>query len=511
MLAGMLVASRAFAQIPGQDLPALAQAQAYFQANASKYGLDDLREQLRARRSTRDSKGSVHIRFDQYFNEVRVFEGEAIAHVDPTGQVTVTDAIRKTIQASSQPRLGRRVAALLALFSVSRPLETQFNKAELVILPAGRVAQDTLAWHFQILSQNPTVQAAQWDVFVDAISGNVAWKFASLETTNVTGTGYSMYSGPVPLILDATRTVYDLLDVTRGSSQTRDLQSRRRGDGEIVSSPQTSLGDGSPNNTDPDTAGVDGQYAMEKTWDYFQTMFGRNGIDGTGRAAVSYVHYGRTYENAYWNDGCFCMTYGDGGDTFYPLVTLDIGGHEIAHGILSAEANLTYDGESGGLNEANSDIFGTMVEFYANNPVSPPNYWIGERALRKNYTGGVYTRRFALRYMDDPEKDGRSPACWDKGLRSVDVHYSSGPANHLFYLLSSDGPITGKCNSLQVPGIGREKAARIWYHAMVNFMTSSTDYAGARVACLLAAAAIYGNGSTEYNAVAAAFSAINVN
>src|SRR5262249_19233165 len=160
--------------------------------------------------------------------------------------------------------------------------------------------------------------------------------------------------------------------------------------------------------------------------------------------------------------------------------------------VMSTEANLTYDGESGGLNEANSDIFGTLVEFYANSTVDPPNYWIGERIYKSNYLGGVYAQTKALRYMDDPARDGTSPACWYDGIGRLNVHYSSGPANHMFYLLSSMGPTTGKCNSTQVPGIGRDKAARIWYSAITNYMTSSTNYAEARTACLAATAALYG-------------------
>lgn len=124
----------------------------------------------------------------------------------------------------------------------------------------------------------------------------------------------------------------------------------------------------------------------------------------------------------------------------------------------------------------------------------------------------------ALRYMDDPTKDGASPACWSSGIGSLNVHYSSGPNNHMFYLLSQTAgtPTFSKCDPTKsVTGIGRDKAARIWYKAISDYMTPSTNYAGARVAALLAAASLYpdsnGSHSPEYNAVAAAFSAINVN
>jgi Zn-dependent metalloprotease len=65
--------------------------------------------------------------------------------------------------------------------------------------------------------------------------------------------------------------------------------------------------------------------------------------------------------------------------------------------------------------------------------------------------------------------------------------------------------------SASLAGIGRDAATKIWYRALTVYMTSNTNYAGARTATLNAAADLYGNGSANYNAVAAAWSAINVN
>ena len=98
------------------------------------------------------------------------------------------------------------------------------------------------------------------------------------------------------------------------------------------------------------------------------------------------MHYGRNYVNAFWSDACFCMTFGDGdnGASYCPLVALDVAGHEMTHGVTSRTANLVYSGESGGLNEATSDIFGTMVEFHTNNANDTPDYLIGEKIYASN-------------------------------------------------------------------------------------------------------------------------------
>ncbi len=225
------------------------------------------------------------------------------------------------------------------------------------------------------------------------------------------------------------------------------------------------------------------------------------------------MHYGSSYVNAFWDDSCFCMTYGDGSGNTHPLTSLDVAGHEMSHGVTANTAGLNYSGESGGLNEATSDIFGTGVEFYANNSSDVGDYLIGEK-ININGDGTP------LRYMDKPSKDGGSKDSWSSTVGNLDVHYSSGVANHFFYLLSEGSgakTINGvsynspTSNGSTVTGIGRAKALQIWYKALTTYFTSTTKYAGARTGTLSAAAALYGSGSTEYNAVAAAWSAVNVN
>ncbi|NEE58559.1 M4 family metallopeptidase, partial [Streptomyces sp. SID8455] len=95
--------------------------------------------------------------------------------------------------------------------------------------------------------------------------------------------------------------------------------------------------------------------------------------------------------------------------------------HEMTHGLTSVTAKLVYSGESGGLNEATSDIFAAAVEFNANNSQDQGDYLVGEKIdIRGNGT--------PLRYMDKPSKDGSSKDAWYSGIGGIDVHYSSGPA-----------------------------------------------------------------------------------
>ena len=242
---------------------------------------------------------------------------------------------------------------------------------------------------------------------------------------------------------------------------------------------------------------MDAQYGTNVTWDYYNQVHGRNGIFGNGSGSYNRTHYGSNYVNAFW-DGTK-MTYGDGdGVNYGPLVSLDVAGHEMSHGVTENTAALTYSGESGGLNEATSDIFGTMVEFFANNANDPADYLIGEEFDLANHAG--------FRRMDNPIADGSSPNCYSSNTENLDVHYSSGVGNHFFYLLAEGSgakTINGiahnspTCNGSTVTGIGRDAAQRIWFRALTVYMTSGTTYSQARTATLNAARDLYGAGSTQ--------------
>ena len=297
-------------------------------------------------------------------------------------------------------------------------------------------------------------------------------------------------------------------DLVRGGTYTIDLNNRQGGKGTLVTSSTTVFGNGTTGNRA--SAAADAQYGSNETWDYYKTTFNRDGIFGTGAGSYNAVHYGRNYVNAFW-DGTK-MTYGDGdGVNYGPLVSLDVAGHEMSHGVTENSAGLTYSGESGGLNEATSDIFGTMVEFYAANAHDPADYLIGEQFDLKDHAG--------FRRMDRPSSDGSSLDCWSSTAKNVDVHYSSGIGNHFFYLLAEGSgakTINGvahdspTCNGSTVTGIGRDAAAAVWYRALTVYMTSTTNYAGARVATLKAASDLFGATSTQYAAVGAAWSAVSV-
>jgi Zn-dependent metalloprotease len=498
------------------SLVATADAAAKAHVAAPRYGAG---QALTAVGTVVDADGASHVRLQRSYRGLEVVGGDLVVHRSRAqawkGSSQTLDAAL-TLGTTPTVSAGTAEAVAVAPSAVTDRIRgDRAESATLVVDATG--ATPLLAWRVMSGGVQADGTPSRLATYVDARTGKVTRTEQQIETAD--GSGQSLYSGTVPLQLTFTGLTYQLKDPTRGNTYTTDMGNKSDGllcqllgsgckTGTLFTSPDNSFGNGSTSSRE--SAAVDAQYGTNMTWDFYKTTFGRNGIFGTGAGSYNRVHYGSKYNNAFW-DGTK-MTYGDGDGTNYgPLTSLDVAGHEMSHGVTENTANLTYSGESGGLNESTSDIFGTMVEFFADNANDPGDYLIGEEFDYKHHLG--------FRRMDNPASDGSSANCWTTGTKNLDVHYSSGVGNHFFYLLSEGSgakTLNGvsynspTCNGSTVTGIGRDAAAAIWYRALTVYMTSSTNYSGARTATLAAASDLYGAGSTQYDAVAAAWSAVSV-
>ncbi len=478
-------------------------------------------QSFRATDTVRDRTGATHVRMDRTYRGLPVLGGDLVVHQDASGAwAGVSRTLTAPLRMSTRPRLikadgqGPGTEADPATAASVRGVVAK-GSPRLVVDTIGH--RPRLAWAVTTGGRYADGTPSRMTSYVDARTGAVLRREESIET--VDGSGQSLYSGTVPLRVTQSGSTYQLKDPTRGNTYTTDLNNKTDSifcqifgggcqTGTTFTSSTTSFGNGTTSNRA--SAGVDAQYGTNETWDYYNQVHGRNGIFGNGTGSYNRTHYGSNYVNAFW-DGTK-MTYGDGdGVNYGPLVSLDVAGHEMSHGVTENTAGLTYSGESGGLNEATSDIFGTMVEFFANNTNDPGDYLIGEEFDLKNHAG--------FRRMDNPIADGSSPNCYSSNTKSLDVHYSSGVGNHFFYLLAEGSgakTINGvahsspTCNGSTITGIGRDAAQKIWFRALTVYMTSGTTYAQARTATLNAARDLYGTGSANYNTVAAAWSAVSV-
>ncbi|MDQ0604474.1 Zn-dependent metalloprotease [Streptomyces canus] len=465
------------------------------------------KEKLVVKDVIKDADGTLHTRYERTYAGLPVLGGDLVVH-DKSGRTTVTRANAARLQVPSlSPKITAAGAAAKAL-TVSKNADVKGSETEQtprLVVWAGS-GKPVLAWETVVEGVQEDGTPSELQIVSDAATGK---QLQAAEQVH-TGSGTGQYAGEVPLGSTLSGSTYQLVDPDRAGQKTYDLNQGTSGTGTLFTDDNDVWGDGQPSNRQ--TAGVDVAFGAAATWDYFKDNYGRNGIRNDGVAAYSRAHYGNNYVNAFWQDSCFCMTYGDGSGNTHPLTALDVAAHEMSHGVTAATAGLVYSGESGGLNEATSDIFAAAVEFSENLPADPADYLVGEK-IDINGDGTP------LRYMDKPSKDGDSRDNWSPTLGGIDVHYSSGPANHFFYLLSEgsgaktvngvdyDSPTY---DGLPVTGIGVQNAAAIWYRALTTYMTSTTDYAGARTATLSATADLFGAYSPTYLAVADAWAATNV-
>ncbi len=467
-----------------------------------------------------DDLKMAHTHVQQRVGGVPVWQGEAIIHLKADGALSdVTDDLKEGLAVDTKPNIVAGDALLMARRMSRTKIITDEPQVDLYIFRGED--RDHLTYRVEMPRIDGTEQTAVPVIFIDAHTGEKVFEYNNLQT----GSGSSLYSGTVTISTSQSGATYYMEDLTRRmgtfnmnntgntTTGTGGTQSRYTGTDDVWSATA-------------ERAGVDAHYGAAKTFDYFQSVHGRNGIDGNygpGTTAAgansgislvsSRVHFGSNYNNAFWYQNR--MSYGDGnGTSFSPLVTIDICGHEMTHGITERTAGLTYSNESGALNESMSDVFGAMVELYADGGVVSANTWkIGEDAYTPATSGD------ALRYMDNPHLAGNGGYTTDDDpdhyaerytgtADSGGVHINSGIANKAFYLAAVGG--THHRSGVTTTGMGTTDSARIWYRALTVYMTSSTNFSGARTAMLNAATDLFGSGSAQYNSTATAWCAVGV-
>lgn len=491
----------------------------YLTAKLSNYGIGSISD-LKIKDVFVDDLSMAHTRIQQSVDGVPVFGGEAIVHIKADGSIlSMTDSLVPNVSVRTQPDLSDKEAIerAVAIYGCDTCL-TDAPKADLWVLR--RNDKDHLVYRVQLRRVDNTNKTSMPVYFIDAHTGKKVWNYDNLQT----GTGVSLYSGTVTIGTSLVGSTYYMEDLTR---KIGTFDSRSGTSYTISATSNTGRFTDTDNvfDTANQKAGVDAHYGLSLTYDYFKNVHGRNGIDNAGgpgfapafnntnnKLISAFVHYSTRYNNAFW-DGQK-MTFGDGdGTTFTPLVTIDICGHELTHGVTERTAGLIYQGESGALNESMSDVFGSMIERYAKGESA--NTWkIGEDAFTPGTAGD------ALRYMDNPHQAANSGFTSDDDPDNYNerytgssdnggVHINSGIANKAFYLVAKGG--TNHVNpGTTVTGIGADKAQLIWYRALTVYMTSSTNFAGARTATLNAATDLYGATSAEYNTVATAWGVCGV-
>jgi len=538
-------------------------------------------------------EGQSVVRLQQLHDGARVWGAQAIVRVQPTGETRTTARnLQADVSVPGAPRLSAQAAVEAALKASGAKAASTRVETELVVFPAkfkgglawrqdpvtGQGVLDRAAsviarlgsahvWAYEVrLGRVATPTGAREPiVIVDAQTGAVLRVMDGLhrQAAPATGAGQGFYRGAVSLptsqMADGSFALYD---TTRGLLPNPILQwytpdgsgwtpsgmqvwyeehdatgARTWNSYLFQSNPVNTWGDGlaftqwgQENGSNGQSAGVDAMAAMVSTWDFFEKVMGRSGLDGQGTTPYATVLANGNYDldNAYWSIGGHFATFGAGSypanpKGFQSFTDLDVVAHEMTHGVTSPGYSQYWvngpDFEESGLNEATSDFFSEMVKAYVARPAGAPDDRIPDVATDWRIGMNV-GRGTPIRHLDKPSLDGRSADGWYDGIRYMDGHYSAGPINRALHFLAQGASpdASSPRHSVFLPGgmtgLGNDKAARIWFKTVTERLlgdgTGSLTMADARREALAAAAELHGDGSAEVIAVENAFAAANI-
>lgn len=379
-----------------------------------------------------DQRGASHIRYRQTFRGVPIW-GEAISiSRDSLGRVqnvrgrlvrNLAQDLTNTIPTLAADDALNSMKALAQTRRTNAAAPVYENEsAELVIYLDGEspLLGYAISFFVDIVGGG---EPGRPTFIVDAHTGQVLFEYEGLTHVEMgTGPGGNFKTGYYHYGTD-----YGLLDVEESAlTCTMNNANVKTVDLNHGTTGSTAFSYGCPENTHKQ---INGAYSPLNDAHYFGGVVFDMYNDWMNTAPLSFqltmrVHYSNNYENAFWNGSS--MTFGDGLNTFYPLVSLDVSAHEVSHGFTEQTSGLIYAGQSGGINESFSDIAGEAAEFYAR---GSNDFLVGAEIFKAGNA--------ALRYMADPPLDGLSIGHADDYYAGMDVHYSSGVYNKAFYLLAT--------------------------------------------------------------------------
>jgi len=486
----------------------------YLTALQQVLGISNPSSEFEIVKSEYDEIGMQHIKLEQKFMGIPVYGGEIYLHkrngnIDLfNGNSFPTPTLNSVLPVISESFASQLVVSDIKSRTTFRELLPQENtflnyhgpESELVIYHNDDLLKsERLTWH---LTVRPNL-VERWEYFVDAKTGEILHSYnntqsdgdvtaTALDLNNVSRSFHAYLEGGIYYLADFSRPMYDAQSGS-GTIKTYDANNTSTGADFAASLVSTASISSWP------AKAVSAQYNATATYEYYRVTHGWNSINNQGCDIPLIINItnedGSSMENAFWNGKA--AFFGNGGTTFKPLSGgFDVGAHELGHAVVGNSANLEYQGQSGALNESFADISGAMLD--------REDWKIGEdvvKATATDFPSG------ALRDMSNPHNGGtgiNSPAWQPSKMSEIysgtsdngGVHINSGIPNFAYYKFATQ--------------VSREKAEKVFYRALFNYLTRSSQFIDLRLTVIQAAKDIYGNASPEVTAAMNAFDQVGI-
>lgn len=454
-----------------------------------------------------DPTGMRHHRVNQWIQGFPVLGAQMVLHEMNGELVSVNGHLAAIEDGNFKPVLSREAAVSRALQFLNVPVSLRNDISDhdvaedrLVLINRDYPLSGgtySLAWELHVHLDQPHLSRR---IYVDAENGNVLLDINTLmNCAGEPGVMHTLFHGVQNVETEKEGNQYVTRDLSRGGGiQVQGVS------GAVYTDDDNVWEAGS---ADQKNGAYDLFWGLQATHDFFENRFGRTGTNGAGLVTKAILLDTGRYSNAFWDGNLRTLNFGLGnGATVLPFTSVDIVGHEFAHGVTQFTAGLEYLYESGALNEAFSDIFGKAIEYYYDQ--SNFNWLIG---------GKIFTNPgSAIRSMEDPNRfsnpkyyRGRSwvASSSDNG----GVHSNSGVLNYWYYLLCSGGKGVNEGNqSFDVRPMGFDSATLIAYHLLRDFLTPTSTYQDARNLCMQMIGQWWGLCSDPYKNVAEAWKAVGL-
>lgn len=471
--------------------------------NSELFGIQNPPNELDLLAVTSDNLGQTHLKFQQKYENVFLQKGQMIIHVADDGSIIgVNGKYYPTLIFNTKPTISAAQAISSAKIFLGNG-ETQTPATQLILLERG--VKFFLAFAVNL----PSKFTPNMIVYVDAENGNVIYKDDGIRYDGPqVGTGIDLknqvkqintylYGGKYYLVNTSLPMYVAPFDSLKGVIAVYDAKNDTSGTGynsaSLVTDPNND------NNFDDNLnlkASISTHLLVRDAYNFYKSHYNRNSYDNAGHSMLNVVHYKQNYNNAFWNGAA--MTYGDGDNVNFSNLSgaYDVIVHELTHAVTERTANLIYENQPGALNESISDCFASLAD--------STNWQIGEEVFTPA------TANDALRDMLHPHNNAATGSnSWQPEnmneyvtLPNTEegdnggVHINSGIPNRAFALTAET--------------ITRWKAGQIWYRGLTTYLTNNSNFNDARIAFMNAAKDIYGDNSTEMNAVKTSFETVGV-
>ncbi|MFA4923549.1 MAG: M4 family metallopeptidase, partial [Ignavibacteriaceae bacterium] len=471
--------------------------------NKELFGLQNPAAELDLMTVTEDNLGQTHLKFQQKYENVILFKGQLIVHISNDGRIIgVNGKYYPTLIFNTQPKITSD-QAIAAAKNYLGNYESLTANTELILMERG------VKFYLSFAVKLASKFMPNMIVYVDAGNGNVIYKDDGIRydgpqvgtgvdlknqtrqiNTYLSGGNYYLVNTALPMYVQPFDSLKGVVDVYDAKNDT---SGNGYNSASLISDPNN---DNNFNDNNSLKAAISAHLFVKDAYNFYKTYFNRNSYDNAGHSMLNVVHYKQNYNNAFWNG--VAMTYGDGDTVHYSNLAgaYDVIVHELTHAVTERTANLIYENQQGALNESLSDCIASVAD--------STNWQIGEDV----YTPS--TVNDALRDMLNPHNNSATGSySWQPENMSEFVTLPNTPEGDNGGVHVNSG-ITNRAFALTAESISRWKAGQIWYRALTTYLTNNSNFNDARVACTNAAKDLYGDNSTEMNAVKTSFETVGI-